>query len=187
MRVKNRSADPVRENQAFLEGLYGRMKPLLLRLIRSMNASESETEDILQESFLRLWEKVDRLRSLPEKKCFSYVYTTVKNTALKQLRSASRQPGLSLEDTEAPETGPGPEEYLLTLEKEGQFRAAMAELDERTRQLLTLRYLLEEDDRHIAEALAVQPDSVRMMLTRARKRLKTEMMRLEDSGKGEKK
>ena len=91
MRFGKRRIDPVAEEQAFLEGVYSRMKPLLHKLILSQGATESEAEDILQEAFLRLWQKVEILQDLPERKCFNYVYTTVKNTALTYLGRKSRQ------------------------------------------------------------------------------------------------
>ena len=46
------------------------------------------------------------------------------------------------------------------------------------------RYVLEEDDKEIALRFGVKPDSLRMMVSRARAKLKAEMQRLEE-GKGE--
>ena len=45
-------------------------------------------------------------------------------------------------------------------------------LDERSRYLLEARYILEKTDAEIAEDLGIQPKSVRMALTRARKTAK---------------
>ena len=187
MRFRKRPIDPVAEEQAFLEGVYSRMKPLLHRLILSQGASESEAEDILQEAFLRLWQKVEMLQELPEKRCFNYVYTTVRNTSLHHLSRASRQSSQPLDDSVPDRAGKGPEEYYLSLEKEQTFRRAMEQLDETSRRLLVLRYVLEEDDKSIAQHFGVKPDSVRMMLTRARTKLKTTMKKLENGGEEEEK
>ena len=103
MRFGKRRVDPIAEEQAFLEGVYSRMKPLLHKLILSQGATETEAEDILQESFLRLWQKVEYLQELPERKCFNYVYTTVRNTALSHLKGKSRRLTQPLdEDVPAP-------------------------------------------------------------------------------------
>ena len=184
MRKWKRRIDPVAEEQAFLEGVYGRMKPLLHKLILSQGASEHEAEDILQEAFLRLWQKVETLRELPESKCLSYVYTTVRNTAMTYLGRKTRQGTQPLDENVPAPAGKGPEEYYLSLEKEETFRRAMERLDESSRQLLLLRYVLEEDDKEIALRFGVKPDSLRMMVSRARAKLKAEMQRLEE-GKGE--
>ena len=187
MRFGKRRVDPIAEEQAFLEAVYSRMKPLLHKLILSQGATESEAEDILQESFLRLWQKVEYLQELPERKCFNYVYTTVRNTALSHLKGKSRRLTQPLdEDVPAP-AGKGPEEYYLSLEKERLFRAAMERLDEVSRELLLMRYVLEEDDKQIAQRFGVKPDSVRMMASRARAKLKTEMKKLEEAGEEEQK
>jgi RNA polymerase sigma-70 factor (ECF subfamily) len=180
MRKWKRRIDPVAEEQAFLEGVYGRMKPLLHKLILSQGASEHEAEDILQEAFLRLWQKVETLRELPERKCLSYVYTTVRNTAMTYLGRKTRQGTQPLDENVPAPAGKGPEEYYLSLEKEETFRRAMERLDESSRQLLLLRYVLEEDDKEIALRFGVKPDSLRMMVSRARAKLKAEMQRLEE-------
>ncbi len=187
MRFRKRPIDPIAEEQAFLEEVYSRMKPLLHRMILSQGASEHEAEDILQEAFLRLWQKVETLILLPERKCFNYVYTTVCNTALSHLGKKARQAVQPLDESVPVPAQNGPEEYYLSLEKEQIFRRALEKLDDNSRQLLLLRYVLEENDRQIALRFGVKPDSLRMMVSRARARLKTEMKKLEDGGEGEKK
>ena len=186
MRFRQRPIDPIAEEQAFLEGVYSRMKTLLHKLILSQGATESEAEDILKEAFLRLWQKVETLIELPERKCFNYVYTTVSNTTLSHLSRKARQPVLPLEEN-VPAPAKGPEEYYLSLEKEQIFRRALEKLDDNSRQLLLLRYVLEEDDKQIAMRFGVRPESLRMMVSRARAKLKTEMRKLEDGGEGDKK
>ena len=63
----------------------------------------------------------------------------------------------------------------------------MERLDEVSRELLLMRYVLEEDDKQIAQRFGVKPDSVRMMASRARAKLKTEMKKLEEAGEEEQK
>ncbi len=182
MRSGGRPADPIAADQAFLEGLYHQYKALLWAHVRSLGAAEAEAEDILQEAFLHLWEKVDKLRSLPERRRFNYVYTAVRNTAFTHLSRHSRLPGLSLDDPSLPEPGGGldPEDVMLSLEKERLFFEAMDRLEEGPRQLLVLRYVLEEGDEEIAAALGVKKASIRMLLTRARRKLRAELKKLEE-------
>ena len=187
MRKRKRPNDLIAGEQAFLEEVYSRMKPLLHKLILSQGASESEAEDILQEAFLRLWQKVEVLRGLPEKRCFNYVYTAVKNTALTYLGRKSQQGAQPLDENVPAPAQRGPEEYYLSLEKERVFRRAMEKLDETSRQVLLMRYVLEEDDKQISQRFGVKPDSVRMMVSRARAKLKTEMKKLEEAGEEEQK
>ena len=51
------------------------------------------------------------------------------------------------------------------------FRKELNQLDEATRTLLTRKYILEESDEAIAQDLNVKPGSIRMMLTRAKRKL----------------
>ncbi len=181
---KEKPIDPIQADRAFLEGLYRRWKDLLYAHVRSLGAGEAEAEDVLQESFLHLWEKVETLRGLPERRLFNYVYTTVHNAALSHLGRKRRNPGLSLDDPAlaVPDRKLGPEEVLLSLEREQDFYTAMDRLEEGPRQLLILRYVLEARDEEIAQRLGVQKDSVRMLLTRARRKLREELAKLEEGG-----
>ena len=110
MRKKERPIDLVAGDQAFLEGVYRRLKPLLHRLILSQGAAGSDAEDILQEAFLRLWQKVDKLRGMSDRRCFNYVYTTVRNTALSWLGRRSRQGTQPLDEAFPAPAGKGPAE-----------------------------------------------------------------------------
>ncbi len=181
---REKPIDPIEADRAFLEELYRRWRDLLYAHARSLGAAETEAEDVLQESFLHLWEKVETLRGLPERRQFSYVYTTVHNAALSHLARRGRLPGLSLDDPAlaAADRTPGPEEALLSLEREREFRAAMEKLEEGAKLLLTLRYVLEESDEAIAGRLGVKKDSVRMLMTRARRKLREELKKLEEGG-----
>jgi RNA polymerase sigma factor (sigma-70 family) len=130
---------------------------------------------------------VEYLQELPERKCFNYVYTTVRNTALTYLSRKSRRLTQPLDENLPAPAEKGPEEYYLSLEKEQLFRRAMERLDEAAREVLLMRYVLEEDDGQIARRFGVKPDSVRMMVSRARAKLKTEMKKLEEAGEEERK
>ena len=66
---------------------------------------------------------------------------------------------------------PSLEETILRKSDMEQFHKELNQLDEATRTLLIRKYFLSEPDIVIANDLNVKPNSVRTMLTRARRKL----------------
>ena len=121
-------------------------------------------EDILQDSFVRLWRRRYPLHS--EKEAEALLTRTVRNASLNERRRARSVP---LERDYADDV-PDPED------KERAFAAMQRKI--RSELTDTQRYILEEkeyggrtlDD--IAKELGMEPAAVRMQLSRARKKLR---------------
>ena len=80
-----------RDEEAFRE-IYERFAPRLLGLATAILKSRAEAEDIIQESFLFLWNKASHYDS-SRGKAFSWMALTVRHRAIDRLRGlARRQP-----------------------------------------------------------------------------------------------
>lgn len=86
-------------------------------------------------------------------------------------------------DWEAEDAAPGPEELAILAERRETLRRAWSRLDDGSRDLLAGKYILEKSDDEIAEELGCASGSVRMKLTRARRRL-LETMKEEEADHG---
>ena len=73
---------------------------------------------------------------------------------------------------------PMPEEEILHREDLSSLSRVWAALDEKTRYLLSARYILNKSGREIAEDLQMPPDNVRMALVRARRKAQQAMARV---------
>ncbi|MBK6731940.1 MAG: RNA polymerase sigma factor [Bacteroidetes bacterium] len=67
------------------EILYKYFAPVLLGLAKKITRSETAAEDILQDSFIKLWEKADEYS--PERQAFTWFSNIVKNKSIDYLRS----------------------------------------------------------------------------------------------------
>ena len=136
-----------------LEGVSGRILP-----------DRGGAEDILQDSFVRLWRRQYPLKS--EKEAEALLTRTVRNASLNERRRARSVPLERDLADDSPDT----------LEKERAF----AQMQEKIQTELTdiHRYILEEKEyggrtlEDIAIELGMEPAAVRMQLSRARKTLR---------------
>lgn len=163
------------EKQRFMEELVEEYGALMLATARRYVSGDSAAEDIVQDSMVKLMRHVDKIMSLPRCNLSAYIVVTVRNAAFNYLRDeAVREKHvlaspLDTLDELAPEENTVEERLILADEKR-QFRQVWSRLSEADRMLLERKYLLEETDAEIAEELGCKQDSVRMKLTRAKRR-----------------
>ena len=151
-------------SQNFLTDAFIRLRQKLRVVSGRMIADSAGAEDILQDSFVRLWQRQYPLKS--EKEAEALLSRTVRNASLNERR---RKRPISLESDIA-DDAPDQEEKERTYEQ--MHRIIESELTP------TQRYILEEKEyggrmlEDIAKQLGMEPAAVRMQLSRARKTLR---------------
>jgi RNA polymerase sigma-70 factor (ECF subfamily) len=128
-------------------------------------------QDIMQESFLRLWKQWHDGGDILNPR--AWLLRVARNLAEDYAKSAFRRNG-----TQAPQTMNGVKSRgilpLDNMEREETFGRLRHELDKLApadREILTLRYALDYDANKIAEFLEINATAVHMRLSRARQRL----------------
>ncbi len=148
----------------YLTDAFIRLRQKLKVVSGRMLPDAAEAEDILQDSFVRLWQRQYPLHS--EKEADALLTRTVRNAALNERR---RKRPIPL-DTDLPDDPPNPEE------KERAYTQLLRKIE--TELTRTQRYILEEKEyggrplEDIARELKMEPTAVRMQLSRARKTLR---------------
>ena len=103
----------------------------------------------------------------------------VANEARTRRRAAGRRAGWTLRAADAarsePTASPGPEDAALDAETRAGLLAALAQLDERDRTVLALRYLLDLGESEMAAVLDCRRGTVKSRLSRALERLRVVM------------
>ena len=161
----------------FITDLYHTYKGLLYAEIFKVIKNHAVTEDILQNTLVKLILKVELLRSFDTPRLVVYITKAARFTAYKHIRDERRKSGLTLIDnldSLADEAG-GMDTRLLYFETRETFLVAWKALDERSRRILEMKCFLNYSNEEIADELGVTPASVRMLLSRARSRLKDKM------------
>lgn len=110
-------------------------------------------EDIVQDSFVLLWQRRDRLQHITAIK--SYLYTTVRNQSLKHIEKLKKQKLVSV-----PQKEPGSDESIIAAETARELYAMIATLSPALQQIIRLYYLEGKSNKEIAQQLHIEPDTV---------------------------
>lgn len=147
-------------SQEFITQIYKKYDRLMLFTAKKYLMDIQECEDAVQESLLKLMSRIELLRTLEEPVLTSYVVTTVRNTAINILR---RQESIIEPDSII--------DIIMDREAKRSLREAIDELEPNERLLLEGKYFLGYDDRQLSELLSCAPGSIRMKLTRVRRKV----------------
>lgn len=160
---------------AFSE-LIRRYERLALSVAFSVMGNAESAGDIVQEAFLRVWQ---RLGELKEPARFpTWLCGMVRNLAIDQRRRAKHMklsvdsPAFDAAASAVDRWSNDPLEDLDRAEQHARVAAALDSLDELTRPAVILRYYEGLSSKEIGEALNLSPAAVDMRLSRARQQLK---------------
>ena len=166
--------------------LVERYQDRVFSLVRHYTRSAVEIEDIAQDTFLKVFRK---LESFQHQSSFStWLYRIAVNTSLDFLKKAGRSPVQVVEDPEiaaADPADPGPAQRIAApdsaLEKEEIARIThqvLEELPEIFRTVLVLREFEDHSYQEMADVLGISIGTVESRLFRARARFKDTLARL---------
>jgi RNA polymerase sigma-70 factor (ECF subfamily) len=167
------------DREAFetLVDLYqDKMYYLALRML----GNAQEAEDVVQETFLRVYMNLDRYDEAH--KFSTWIYRIANNLCIDRLRR--RKPTLSLdfEDENGETTGSGyavlsgdedrPEEQMILSELQSTVRDAIDKLPDKYKSVVILRYLHDLSLQEIGEVLDLPVTTVKTRVHRAREALR---------------
>lgn len=160
-----------------IEELFAALEsPLLsyaLRLVHELSLAE----DIVQEAFVKLQAHFDDVRE-PRR----WLYRTVHNLALNQQRQAGKIVPLDLGSpdqttglAEMSDASALPDEQMIRLEGIGLVRSSIASLDERSRELIRLKFNEELSYKEISDRTGLTTGHVGYLLHHALKAIAAEL------------
>lgn len=139
-------------------------------LARRMLGPGGDVDDIVQETFLRLWTRA-ALWQPGRAKLSTWLHRVASNLAIDRLR---RQKGVSLD--EAPEQvdgGPLPDAGLVSDQAASRIDRAMETIAPRQRLAISLCHYQEMSNIDAAEIMGISVDALESLLARGRRNLKT--------------
>lgn len=166
-----------RGNDAAWNELVGRFQRLIITIPRRAGLSEEQSADVFQEVFLTLFEKLDEIEQ-PEK-IRSWLVTTAKFKTwgavrgTKNLYSPASDEEMEAEMANLPDAAPLADERLIELEQQHQIRAALNELEEKCRAILSMIYLNDTAASYaeVARQIGVGETSISPLRARCLKKL----------------
>ncbi len=156
------------DDMAF-EYLFNRYSDAIRRLFLQRSTSVEDTEDLLQETFIKVYVNLHRYAA--EYTFGQWVYTIARNTHIDFERR--RQEDLPIDEkfaTQAAST-PSPEESLIRRQQRSQIEYYIECLPEQYRRLFKMRFLEDYSYDEIAEKLHLPMGTVKTQIHRARERM----------------
>lgn len=139
-------------------------------VIRRMVIDHESSDDIAQETFVKVWKNLDKFKG--ESKLYTWIYRIATNEALTHLRKKKRRFFLSIGDVE--------NEFVSTLEADTYYsgdeiqlklQKAILTLPEKQRLVFNMKYFEELKFREIAEVLEVTVGSLKAQYHHAVKKI----------------
>lgn len=155
---------------------------LVFTICRQLVRDYHEAQNLTQETFLSVYEHMDRDRPENEKAWIARIAT---NKAKDYLKSAYfRRMGVSenIDDIELKSPIAGPEEHFIQESQARQIREMILDLQEPYHKASILFFLEEKSVREIAEILQRPEKTIRTQLGRAKEMLRNKRLQIEPDG-----
>jgi len=148
-----------------LDEILGRYWPAMLRYSVKLIGDRDAAEDVVQETFLRLWRERNGLRTFALR---SYLYRIAHNLVLDELRKRQvRRRWFAAESAQQRVVSYELEERSERADLYNVVRAAIESLPARRREAFTLAYLHGHTYRQVAEVMGISPETVKKQITLA--------------------
>jgi RNA polymerase sigma-70 factor (ECF subfamily) len=156
-----------RLSEAAFADLYRQQARPLWGYVFRVTGNAADADDVVQEAFIRMFNA--ELPALTPEEMRKYLFRVASNVVTDRWRRSSREATATNTGESAGERGPAVSPDPL---RDQDVTRTFAELKPRERALLWLAYVEGEDHRGIADALGLAHGSVKVLLSRARGKLR---------------
>ncbi len=160
------------DKDAYEELVYA-YQGIAFRTAYVLAGSAADAEEAAQDGFVKAWRALGRFRAGAPFR--PWLLRIVANEARNRRRSAGRRVQLSVRAAAEEASGdaaPSPETVVLSAEQSRALIAAVNELPEEQRSVISLRYFVGLSEQEVAEALELPAGTVKSRTSRALERLR---------------
>jgi RNA polymerase sigma-70 factor (ECF subfamily) len=157
-----RRSGPILDFERFFETNHER----LFRALWLMTRNRDEAEEVMQDAFLRLWQRWDRVGNGPDPT--AYLYRTAMNLWRSRLRRAAVAVRKVVHQIQR-------DDEMAVVDQHDVVLRALAPLPPRQRAAVVLLDVLDLSSERAGEVLGIRPVTVRVLAARARATLAKEI------------
>jgi RNA polymerase sigma factor (sigma-70 family) len=160
------------EERAFTELVRGHQE-IAFRVAYLITGNANDAEDAVQDGLVKAWRALRRFR--PDAPVRPWLLRIVANEARNRRRSTGRRGALALRAAREGASGdaaPSPEAEALARSEQARLLAALEQLPDESRLVLTCRFLLELSEAETAATLGLRRGTVKSRTSRALDRLR---------------
>lgn len=153
----------------------------LYRIALRITLSAVEAEDIVQETFLRMWKMRDALEKVNSVEAFCI--TTCRNLALDHIeKKCNQNTSLDAAFDSTPDTASTPLQMLDRQDRKAWVVKLFNELPEKSRTVVQLRDIEGKSYKEISQLMSITEEQVKVTLFRARRHIKEEFEKIDRHG-----
>jgi len=153
--------------------LVTRYQSATWRVAWRFTSNTEDARDICQTVFLKLYESAPRYKISAAFK--TYLFRITNNACIDHYRK--KRPETGKNSVEATDTSPLPDERLEERDRDRKLHSAIAQLPERQRRAVVLRYEADLPVKEIAAAMGITQKAVERLLAHARESLRDTAMK----------
>ncbi|MBK5721722.1 RNA polymerase sigma factor [Dysgonomonas sp. Marseille-P4677] len=147
----------------------------LYRIAYRIVQDSANAEDIVQETFIKLWNKRHEMYTIDNTEAFAIII--LRNTSLDFLRKTKNDCHTDY-DANIPETESLSKRIELQDEAE-QIKILINNLPDQQRQVMMMKHWDDYSDEEIEQATGISPGNIRVILSRARKTIREQYIKIQ--------
>lgn len=152
----------------------------LLRFALQILQDEESAKDVLQDVFLKLWQKRDELEKVESLEAFAM--RMIRNRCLDVIRARRTVSMEVVKKNQLPEDEPHDTDHLEIADSAVLVRKIIAELPDLQRTVIQLRDIEQLEYEEISEVTQLNVNAIRVNLSRARKKVRDEILKIQSYG-----
>ncbi|HCY40545.1 MAG TPA: RNA polymerase subunit sigma-24 [Prolixibacteraceae bacterium] len=152
----------------------------LLRFALQILQDEEEAKDVLQDIFLKLWQKRDELGNIENIEAFAMRMT--RNRCLDMIKARRTVSVELVKKHNLPDEDSLETDHLENADSVGLIKRIIAELPDLQRTIIHLRDIEQLEYEEIEEATGIHVNAIRVNLSRARKKVRDEILKIQNYG-----
>jgi RNA polymerase sigma factor (sigma-70 family) len=156
------------------------MSNKLLRFALQILQNEEEARDVLQDIILKLWQKRDELGKVENLEAFAI--RMIRNRCLDVIRSRRTVSLEVVKKHHLPDEESSDTDHLEITETAGLIKRIITGLPDIQRTIIHLRDIEQLEYEEIAEATELNVNAIRVNLSRARKKVRDEILKIQNYG-----
>ncbi|SBV93803.1 RNA polymerase sigma factor [uncultured Dysgonomonas sp.] len=147
----------------------------LYRIAYRIVQDAANAEDIVQETFIKLWNKRGDMQDIENTEAFSIII--LRNTCLDHLRKTKNDYHTNY-DADIPETASLVKQIEIQDEAE-RVKKLINKLPEQQRQVMIMKHWDGYSDEEIEQITGISPGNIRVILSRARKTIREQFIKIQ--------
>jgi RNA polymerase sigma factor (sigma-70 family) len=156
------------------------MSNKLLRFALQILQDEEEAKDVLQDTFLKLWQKRDELERVENIQAFAI--RMIRNRCLDVIRARRTVSMEVVKKHHLPDEDISESEGLEYTDSVSLVKQIISGLPDLQRKVIQLRDIEQLEYEEIAEATEMNVNAIRVNLSRARKKVRDEILKIQNYG-----